>query len=284
METGPSYYQPPSGHDAHLRAMFRWLTAFFVGLFLLALTVFLFADRLVAWLPFAVEKRFVRPYEAMAERWLGEAVGDPEVEAYLQELTLALAEEMSLPEGMTVSVHYLESGEINAFASLGGHIFVLRGLFEIMPDENSLSMVLAHELSHLKHRDPVASLGRGVVLQLALSYFTGNSPQAEELSQFGGQLGLLRYSRQQEARADQDALEALQAHYGHVGGYRSFFDRVLAREGDATETPDWLQTHPDLGARIDAMEAWIEERGYAVGATVALPEELRAASGRDRSE
>jgi len=259
--------------------MFRWLTVFFAGLFLLALGFFLFAHHIVAFLPFSVEKQFVKPYEEMAHRWLGDHKGDPAVEAYLEELAGDLAEAMEVPEGIELSVHYLDNGEKNAFATLGGHVFVLRGLVESMPDENSLAMVLAHEISHVKNRDPVTAMGRGVVLQMAISYFSGGSTHGENLSSLGGQLGLLRYSRKQEERADLEALEALHRHYGHAGGYRNFFERILEQHGDAEDTPDWLQTHPDLAKRLDAMADVVEAQGYPVGTAEPLPEKIRQRMG-----
>ena len=64
-------------------------------------------------------------------------------------------------------MHYDASDTVNAFATLGGHVVIYRGLLEKLPNENVVAMVVAHEIAHIKHRDPVAALGRGVAITLA---------------------------------------------------------------------------------------------------------------------
>jgi len=268
------HYEPPAEHDDHLRKMAKWLTVFFGSLFLIGLIFFFFAHHIVAFLPFQVEKKFVKPYEEMASRWLGDSLGDSEVEAYLTELVDELAAAMKLPENIDLSVHYLDMEERNAFATLGGHIVILRGLVESLPDENSLAMILSHEISHIKNRDPAASLGRGVVLQIAINHFSGGSQHAENLSSLGGQLGLLSYSRAQEERSDKEAIDALYRYYGHVGGHQTFFELMRNDENDAEDTPDWLQTHPDLDERVRANLSFVSENGYPVGKVKPYPRHI----------
>ena len=267
----PIYYEPPEKDDKHIQLMFRWLIVFFVSVGVLILLCIIFATPIARALPFSVEKRFVRPYEVMAERWFSDDAGDPQVQAYLEELVLELAEVMDVPENYALSVHYVESVEANAFATLGGHIVVLRGLLDNVPDENSLSMILAHEISHIKNRDPLASMGRGVAIQMMLSYFTGNSQHSQNLSSFGGQLGLLSYSREQERRSDLEALDALNLYYGHVSGYDTFFQNMMEKHPD-DDVPGWLQTHPDLVDRVEAMDQRIEAEGYTKSEVVAYPD------------
>jgi len=50
-------------------------------------------------------------------------------------------------------VMVLDSREINAFSTPGGHIFITKGLIDIVPSEDALAGIIAHELAHimLKH-------------------------------------------------------------------------------------------------------------------------------------
>ena len=82
-------------------------------------------------------------------------------------------------------MHYDDDADVNAFATLGGHIVVYPGLLEAVPDENALAMVLAHEIAHVRHRHPIVGLSRSA--------------------------------------ADATALETLARAYGHVGGADRFF-------------------------------------------------------------
>ena len=72
-------------------------------------------------------------------------------EQALSQLLNKLIGEHALP----VSVHYLaDEATPNAFATLGGHIFITRGLLENVQSENGLAMVLAHEYAHIELRHP----------------------------------------------------------------------------------------------------------------------------------
>lgn len=69
---------------------------------------------------------------------------------YLSEIcqTLVLnSEQPELFNGWTVFI--LDSNEINAFATSGGHILITRGLLKCADSEDALASVIAHEVSHV---------------------------------------------------------------------------------------------------------------------------------------
>lgn len=284
MTDDPVYYQPPAEHDQHVRKLVWFLLAFFCVLVVVAVGLILNAQWLASKLPFSTEQRFVQPVETLFAALSdgprsSEALG---VERYLQNLADDLAGHMGVPIDYEITVHYASSDEVNAFATLGGHLIVLRGLLDELPDENSLSMVLAHEIAHIKHRDPVASLGRGVAIQMIYTFLTGNNAGAD-MAAFGGNLGLMHFTRRQETAADRAALAALQAKYGHVGGSETLF-RMLVESDEANENPipDWLSTHPDLEARIQALATQADAKGWRQGNTLPLPARIRRAAEKGR--
>lgn len=170
------------------------------------------------------------------------------VEAYLQALAGSLTDAMPLPDGMQVHVHLVDSDVPNAFATLGGQVVVTRGLYRRMPSENALAMVLAHELGHLRHRDPIAALGGRAAVATALALLGDGQALAPPMAAVV-QLG---YSRNAETRADDDALLALRQTYGHVRGAADVF-RVLTtyrRGRPAGAVPTLLSTHPADAARV----------------------------------
>ena len=87
----------------------------------------------------------------------------PEVEAYVQELGADAAAEMDLPAGLELEI-IIEGDEVNAFATLGGHIFVLEGLIEQLDNETASRWCSATRSRG--SRDPLTSLSRGFLLQL----------------------------------------------------------------------------------------------------------------------
>lgn len=190
---------------------------------------------------------------------------DPGAEAALQALADRLIPHMAVPEGLTVTLHYLDDDGVNAFATLGGNVFVLRGLIERMPDQNALAMVLAHEIAHAANRDVAANLGGALTMQLALAAVTGASSEfAEQLMNGSNTLLLRRFGREAESRADADGLAAVAALYGHVAGAEAFFDIALAEAGRSmpAEGSELLSTHPRIAARIAALRKLAEARGW----------------------
>lgn len=165
---------------------------------------------------------------------------------------------------MKITVHLVESDEVNAFATLGGHVFVFSGLLKKMPDENTLAMVLAHEIAHIKHRDPVRALGRGTVVMLSLSALLGNVDRSvANAATQSASLGLLHYSREQELDADRAALAVLQAHYGHIQGADRLFV-LLGSLSPATvqQGSELSATHPSLPHRRQQITQLVQQKGY----------------------
>ena len=204
-------------------------------------------------------------------------------EAALQDLANRLSAQMALPEGLVITAHYMDDGQLNAFATLGGHVFIFRGLVERVPNENALAMVMAHEIAHAGNRDVAANLGGALLMQLVLGIVVGSSPETTEGLIYGTNgLLLRRFSRDAERAADRDGLAAVAAEYGHVAGADAFF-RILLEEIGGTlpaEGPEFLSTHPLTAGRIADMRALAEERGWALeGERTALGEDLEELDG-----
>lgn len=179
----------------------------------------------------------------------------------LQALADRLSAHIDLPEGLAVTVHFWDDDQINAFAALGGHIFVARGLLERMPNENALAMVMAHEIAHLAHRDPAAALGGVVLLQLLLAVTLDSAPTSlEQLITGPNALLLSGFSRETERRADVSGLAAIAALYGHVAEADKIFEVFL----EQPEPPELLSTHPLSRDRIDGIAALARAKGWAL--------------------
>jgi|TARA_B110000902_G_scaffold113491_1_gene133728 Zn-dependent protease with chaperone function len=74
---------------------------------------------------------------------------------YIPGLTDKLAKAQDLDKDITITVHWMDDDMVNVFATLGGHIFITKGLWDAMPNENALAMVIGHEIAHANHRDPL---------------------------------------------------------------------------------------------------------------------------------
>ncbi len=263
---------PPEGINVGKIHPLAELLRLSVGVFGLV-AVFTVAAYLAAsfgaqWLPFSIEK-------LVADIWLEQ--GDPDtsasqsetepeledeaaqeagrIEAQLQALADALAPLMDFPEGITVTIHYVDNDTVNALATLGGHIYVFRGLVDRLPHENALAMVLAHEMAHIRHRDPIRHLAGAVVVGLVIDgLLSTRAGLASALISGAGDLIELGYSRDAERAADAAALRAVWRRYGHVGGAADLFE-VFNNVDDPTERRAlaFLRSHPLKQDRIDAV-------------------------------
>ena len=66
-------------------------------------------------------------------------------------------------------------------------------------------------------------------------------------------MALLGYSRDNERLADEEALAASLALYGHAGGMAQLF-KVLP-QADAPAGTAWLRSHPDTAERLARVQA-----------------------------
>ena len=222
------------------------------------------------------ERDFVEPYVGWVNDNLLDS-SDPELQAYVERLGAEVAASMAVPEDLELEFYVIEGETVNAFTTLGGYIFVFDGLMLELDDENSLAMVLGHEIAHAINRDPLSMMGRGILLQIMITSLSGSGGfDPSTTSELGFDLMLNAYSRDQEEEADRLALFGLVNKYGHAGGATELFE-VLEESYGGDEPPEILSSHPDTGDRIESIRELAEERGWGFEATNPYPDEVREA-------
>ncbi|HEB55698.1 MAG TPA: hypothetical protein ENI98_05220 [Gammaproteobacteria bacterium] len=187
----------------------------------LGVAVFASVDELAALVPFEMEQSLSHPYTRALP-------SNKMMDEYLQSLAEKLLAVQKLPSGMQVSVHYVDSSEASAFSTVGGHIFVFRGILEKLPHENALMMLLAHEIAHIKYRHPLKGLGKGVVASLMLSMLFGTaySDTVDRVFHDAGLLTALKFSQSQEVLADEEGMRIYYQYYRHRNGMSDLY-RVI---------------------------------------------------------
>ena len=228
-----------------------------IGL-VLVVTLSWTAQYLATWIPFSYEEDMASVY---AEKLDTESTLE---QTYLQTLADGLAKQMQLPAGMHITAHYIDDEIVNAFATVGGHIVIFRGLLEVSPSENALAMVISHEIAHIKHRDPIIALGRGVLVGSVLSVLTGMNANSMAGRILGdtGLLTSLHFGRSQESKADRAGLEAVARYYGHVADATKIFEYFQRQEGQGMSLPELFQTHPASDDRIEKLRAIAHQNGW----------------------
>lgn len=159
----------------------------------------------------------------------------------------------------------LDSDQINAFATPGGHIFLTRGMIRLARTEDELAAIIAHEINHVVLQHGMKSIKSSritssVVDALATTATALTDNQLVELTaSFSGSVDDVAqtlvtsgYSRATEREADAGAVEILlKTGYDPYG-----LVRVLERMAEVLEPGglDFAKTHPDPEVRI----RWIE--------------------------
>ncbi|RHX84639.1 M48 family metallopeptidase [Leptospira stimsonii] len=170
-------------------------------------------------------------------------------------------------------IKILRSDDINAFALPGGKIYLLSGLIQESESPEEIAAILAHEISHVDQRHGVRQvirlLGISVVIKLAIGLGFDDIGSLETITEIVNTLTILKYSREFEEEADQNAFEILKRSGVGVKGFIDFFEREEAKKisvkkernkkhpkeeekknWDPAKILDWLSTHPDNQSRI----------------------------------
>ncbi len=240
---------------------------------LLVVVLQFFGSALAKRIPFKYEVRLMNNLDIS----LSEVEPSAEIAQYLNELAARVATEIPLSEDKQILVHYKNESVFNAFATMGGNLLFYRGLLEKMPNENALAMVMAHEIAHINHRDPISGVGGGVASMIALSMVTGDTGFAGKLLTQAGTVTVTQFTRSMETAADTAALGAVYGLYGHVNGASSLFEIMGNVRSDNKSVPDWLErfaaTHPLSSDRVDAVAELAKRNGWAAdGELTPLPE------------
>jgi hypothetical protein len=106
---------------------------------------------------------------------------DPELTEYVNKICTAIV--VNSPDPVMFNGYHvmiLDTDEVNAFASPGGHILVTRGLVSSAESEDSLAAVIAHEIAHVQLRHGLRAIQTNRDMEDWLSQFTDSG--AEKIS------------------------------------------------------------------------------------------------------
>ncbi|MDR2757903.1 MAG: M48 family metalloprotease [Spirochaetaceae bacterium] len=184
--------------------------------------------------------------------------------AYLNKICAAIVANSPKPEifnGYHVLV--LDSSEINAFATSGGHIFVTRGLIECTNSEDTLAAVIAHEIAHIQLQHSIKAIKTSRITQaimvtgISSANAAGQYLDIRELTDiFDESVGNIvttlvnnGYSQTQEFDADNMALSLL-ASAGYTPA--SLVTMLQSLEQNQPKRPGGFnKTHPAPAQRIN---------------------------------
>jgi len=180
------------------------------------------------------------------------------VAQYVQQLGTKMTKVIPADRSWPYQFHVIPAADINAFALPGGPIFVNLGTIQAADNEAELAGVIAHEMSHVYMQHTAKSIPKQqwTALGAALAGIFLGGGVAGTLAQAGIQIGagtvLMKYSRKDEAQADQvGAVIAYKADY-NPQAMADFFTKLEKKYGSGG--PQILSDHPNPGNRQEAIQ------------------------------
>lgn len=191
---------------------------------------------------------------------------NPVLTDYVNKVCQVLAFNSGRPQlykGYYVAV--LDTDQINAFASSGGHILVTRGLLKCATSEDALAAVLAHEIAHIQLQHGIKAIKGDRWTNAALTVASSTASALTEgemnevLDAFDESVDSIvttmvnsGYSQSQEYEADATALEIMAAAGYSPHAMTEMLNELRVRQPKSSG--GFASTHPSADKRLDKVE------------------------------
>ena len=145
----------------------------------------------------------------------------------------------------------------NAFALPDDSIIVTDDLIQLAEQPDELTGVIAHEIAHIDRNHVMTNVIRQMGAGIFFDVVFGGAGAGQAIAVASVNLAGLRYSRGDEAEADERGLDYLDAAGIDSGGLARLFDRFreVEEEEGAGHIPTLLSSHPATPARAEAARA-----------------------------
>ena len=194
-----------------------------------------------------------------------EIIRDEELENFTKELTVELLNNTSI-NVEDINFYFVNNKEINAFVTGGKNIFINTGLITQADDYREYQAVIAHELSHIigghifntsAELQNLSNKALPVYLLGIIGIFAGSADTAITSIMLGRasvQDGFTYYSRNQEASADQAAINLMCSNNINASYLIGFLEKLDRKTLDSISNENYYRsTHPP----IDSRKEWI---------------------------
>ncbi len=183
---------------------------------------------------------------------------NPQINDYVKQIGQRLAKNSDRPD-IPYTFQVVNDKGINAFATMGGFVYVNAGLMAAADNEAQLASVIAHEIGHITSRHAVEQMRETAI---AGGVATAAGLDRNRAVGIGVELALKRpHSRRAEFEADEEGLEMMRRS-GYAQSATVAFMEKLLKGGSP---PTFLSTHPATSDRITALKRTISPQNANVG-------------------
>jgi beta-barrel assembly-enhancing protease len=172
---------------------------------------------------------------------------NPALTAYINQIGQRLASNSSRNK-ITYTFQVVDDDSINAFATMGGYVYVHTGLIKTADNEAELAGVMAHEIGHIAAKHSIKQMKD---LAIAKGIVGGAGLKKSVAVNLGVELAMRRpNSRTAEHEADKLGMEAM----GRAGYGQSGMVSFMKKLGQKASMPTFLSTHPSSSDRVQRLE------------------------------
>ncbi len=184
---------------------------------------------------------------------------NPSINSYINEIGQRLAKTSQRPD-IPYIFQVVDDNNINAFATMGGYVYINKGTIAAADNEAELASVIGHEIGHIAARHAIKQMRDRAISQGLLS---AAGVDRNNAIQIGVELAVSRpNSRADELQADHLGLEDItKANYAPAG-MLGFMQKLLSKGGSP---PAFLSTHPATSDRIKILQQDINPQTANVG-------------------
>ena len=232
---------------------------YFVGC--LAKTPYTHRKQLVMFSP---QQELQMGYQAAREILQHEPISrDPRLNAVVQRVGQRIAQAANIP-GYQWQFFVIDKDVVNAFCLPGGKVFVYKGLFKVIQNEDQLAAVIGHEVAHAiaRHgaeRMTMVQLGRLGTAVAAKTISGGKYSGAirKAYGQFEGVGLVLPFSRKFEYEADEIGLYLMTKAGYDPNQAIALWQNMMKVSRGKRKPPEFLSTHPSDRHRIERLRRLI---------------------------
>ena len=196
-------------------------------------------------------------------------VEDRNVNNYINTLGQSLARRSQRPN-IPWRFYVVDDKSINAFATLGGRVYIHTGLLAATNSEAQLASVVGHEIGHIVGRHGLENVKRAQRLQMGVIGIAvlGAILGGQKGADYGAALGnlaaggfLMKHSRDAEREADYLGLYNLQRANYNPGGMVEMFEILnQISQSQPSALGSILSSHPPASERAANTRREIDER------------------------
>ncbi|HJQ97506.1 MAG TPA: M48 family metalloprotease [Candidatus Polarisedimenticolaceae bacterium] len=195
-----------------------------------------------------------------------EQIKDPRIVGYVQSVLDKIVAASDAPK-IATHLRVVNTNDVNAFVTAGGHVYVFTGLIKAAQNESQLAGVLAHESSHAIARHVTEGATRNAKAQTgaqvgaaALGALLGLKQETTALAAQGASASAnivtLHFDRKAETEADLLGEQYLWKAGWDPEAIARFFELMEKQSGGKSSGPAWMSTHPTHEKRVENGILW----------------------------